>query len=162
MLCFQKLLSMVNIIFWFWKFCDYISRKHRELVGNGILHHDNACPHVATSFQQCLSECINNIMPHLLYSPDFSPYDLRLFSMLKLHGKKFCTNSEVIPTVQGSVKQFPEKSFSTCFKKCVEWLDYCISSGGSTLKKNGLFFAVNLFLDYLPFFSWFLWNTLYM
>lgn len=117
---------------------QHISRKRHELVGNWTLHHDNARPHVATSVQQYLSKCNIKIMPHPPYSPDLAPCDFWLFPTLKekLRGRKFNTDSEVISAVEGSLKQLPEKGFSTCFEKWVERWDRCISSDGRYFEKE--------------------------
>lgn len=55
-----------------WKFLQYISRKHHEIIRNWTLLHKNARPHVATSIYQYLSKCISKIMMHSLCNSDFT------------------------------------------------------------------------------------------
>ena len=71
-------------------------------------------------------------MPHIPYSLDLAPYDFWLFELLKekLRVSKFNADSEVISPVQGSLKQFPEKVFCTCFEKWIERWDSCVLSEG--------------------------------
>lgn len=57
----------------------HISRKRPKLVRNWSLHHDNACPYIATYVQQYLKKCNIEIMPHPAYSPDLAPCDFWLF-----------------------------------------------------------------------------------
>ena len=93
---------------------QHISRKRQELIGNWILHHDNARPHVITS----VSNCIIKIMPNLFYSSDLALWDFWLLLILKekLRGRKFNTVSEVFSAVLSSLKKYPKISFSTYFE----------------------------------------------
>jgi histone-lysine N-methyltransferase SETMAR len=62
------------------------------------LHHDNALPHTSVLTQQFLAKQEMAVIPHLLYSPDLTPFDFFLFPKmkLKLKGRRFDTTEEIL------------------------------------------------------------------
>ena len=141
---------------------QYTSRKCQKLVGNWTLQHNNFNLHFVISIQQYLNKCPIKITPHPLYSLGLEPSDLWLFSTVKekLHGKKFNRDSEVISAVQVLWSIFHKKA-SLFVLKC--WLNngtdrYYLRE--NTLKRNVLFFAVNILLYFFLFYCQFLWNAL--
>ena len=110
------------------------------------LHYDNVRLrlYVIISVQQYLGKCNIKIISHHPYSLDLAPcdWDFWLFSTSKeeLRGKKFITDSEVILTVQGSLKQLPEKGFFVCFEKWIERVTVPYYLREDILKKKDLFY----------------------
>ena len=64
----------------------------------------------------------------------------------KLRGRKFNTNLEVISAEQGSLKQLPEKGFSTCFEKWAKRWTACLRE--RTLQKNDAEIYFLIFHDF--------------
>ena len=61
-----------------------VAEKRPELVGNFILHQDNAPPHKAQIVTEFLVEQGIEALRHPPYSPDLAPSDFWLFDTLKL------------------------------------------------------------------------------
>ena len=66
----------------------------------------------------------------------------------KLHGRKFYTDSEIISTVQNSLKQLLKKAFLLVLKSGLNNGTIACHLKKGTLKKNDLPFSVNIFLDF--------------
>jgi hypothetical protein len=62
-----------------------------------LLHHDNAPSHTSVLTQQFLAKYGMAVIPHPPYSPYLSPFDLFLFSKMKLKpkGRRFDTIEEI-------------------------------------------------------------------
>ena len=65
-----------------------VAEKRPELVGNFMLHQDNAPPHKARIVTEFLVEQGIETLRQLPYSPDLAPSDFWLFDTLKLSPRK--------------------------------------------------------------------------
>ena len=75
-------------------------------------------------------------MMHILLTAQISHRTIFLTLKEKLRDRIFNTEAKVISAVQCSSNQLHEIGFSSCFQKCVERWDRCISSKGRYLKKE--------------------------
>ena len=73
---------------------------------------------------------------HPPYSPDLSPCDCWLFSMLKKHlpGKNFDTRLEIGFAIHKYLKEIPEEEYKKTFYCWIERLKRCIQAKGSILR----------------------------
>ena len=95
------------------------------------------------------------------YSHDLVPCDFWLFLTLKEKqcSRKLNTDSEAISAMLCLLKLLPERA-ATCSFHYSFWKlwDHCISYEGRYLEIFFIFF-INIYLDFLWFYSQFLWNT---
>jgi len=89
-----------------------VAEKQPELVGNFILHQDNAPPHKARIVIEFLVEQRIETLRHPPYSPDLVPSDFWLFDTLKLslRGRQFPSRSSLGSAVYQSLKHIPKDS----------------------------------------------------
>jgi histone-lysine N-methyltransferase SETMAR len=92
-----------------------VAEKRPELVGNFILHQDNAPPHKARIVTEFLVEQGIETLRHPPYSPDLVPSDFWLFDTLKLslQGRQFPSRSAVYQ----SLKHIPKDSIKNAMKR---------------------------------------------
>jgi hypothetical protein len=84
-----------------------------------LLHHDNTPSHTSVLTQQFLAKFKLPVNPHPTYSPDLAPCDFFLFSYvkLKLKGRQFDANEEVLAISPGVLDILTEKNFQEPFQK---------------------------------------------
>jgi histone-lysine N-methyltransferase SETMAR len=89
-----------------------------ELVGNFILHQDNAPPHKARIVTEFLVEKGIETLRHPPYSPDLAPSDFWLFDTLKLslQGRQFPSRSSLGSAVYQSLKHIPKDPYKNAIK----------------------------------------------
>ena len=73
-------------------------------------------------------------VPHLPYSPDLAPYDLRLF--LKLRGCRYEMIEEMKEGVTNDIDMLTQYDFHWTFQKLLEWYNKCIAAGGDYFEGN--------------------------
>jgi len=93
------------------------AEKRPELVGNFILHQDNAPPHKARIVTEFLVEQGIQTVRHPPYSPDLAPSDFWLFDTLKLSlRRRFPSRSSLGSAVYQSLKHIPKDSYKNAMK----------------------------------------------
>jgi hypothetical protein len=53
--------------------------KHKEMLTNGVLQHNNAQPHTAAVSVETIKKLKFELLPHPIYSPDPGPSDHNIF-----------------------------------------------------------------------------------
>jgi len=91
-----------------------VAEKRPELVGNFILHQDNAPPHKARIVTEFLVEQGIEALRHPPYSPDH----FWLFDTLKLslRGRQFPSRSSLGSAVYQSLKHIPKDPYKNAMK----------------------------------------------
>jgi len=95
-----------------------VTEKRPELVGNFILHQDNAPPHKVRIVTEFLVEQGIETLRHPPYSPDLAPSNFWLFDTLKLslRGRQFPSRSSLGSAVYQSLKHIPKDSYKNAMK----------------------------------------------
>ena len=108
--------------------------------GNVRQNHDH--PDAAPSIQYYLIKCKIKILPHPPYNPDLVAFDFLLLSTLqeKFRARKFNMESNVISTVQDSLKQLPKKASFLVLESGLNDGTVADHLKKVTLKKNDFFF----------------------
>ena len=94
------------------------AEKRPELLGNFILHQDNAPPHKVRIVTEFLVEEGIETLRHPPYSPDLALSDFWLFDTLKLslRGRQFPSRSSLGSAVHQSLKHIPKDSYKKCYE----------------------------------------------
>jgi histone-lysine N-methyltransferase SETMAR len=79
-----------------------IHKEQRERLSQGVLLHDNTCPHSAANTKKTLQELKFEALDNPPYSPDLAPSDFHLFGPLKeaLRGHQFTGDDKMKEVVQ--------------------------------------------------------------
>jgi len=103
-----------------------------------ILHHDNASSHSAHKTNDFLKANNVELMTHCPYSPDLSPNDFFLFSLIKkkMRGKRFSTPEEAIDAFKMHVSEIPSSGWKNCFKDWFDRMKKCIDYKGEYFEKK--------------------------
>jgi transposase len=97
-----------------------------------LLHWDNARPHHSAEVHRYLEANHVSILRHPAYSPDLSPCDFWLFSVLKdrLAGQSYGTLSQMGTAVYHCLKVIPKEAYERCYQNWEEKLKLCIEQNG--------------------------------
>jgi [histone H3]-lysine36 N-dimethyltransferase SETMAR len=97
-----------------------------------LLHWDNARPHHSAEVHRYLEANGISVLRHPAYSPDLSPCDFWLFSILKdrLAGQSYSTPSQMGTAIYQCLKVLPKEAYQRCFENWEEKLKLCIEHGG--------------------------------
>ena len=116
-----------------------IRSKRRGLLSKVVLLHDNSRPHTAAHTAETIRKFTLEVMAHPPYSPDLSPSDYHLFSLLKeaLRGSRFTLDREVKETVHAWLTAQPKTFFSESIRKLVQQWPSALKSKGTMLKNDG-------------------------
>ena len=95
-----------------------VAEKWTELVGNIILHQDNAPPHKARIVTEFLVEQGIETLRHPPYSPDLASSDFWLSETLKLslQGRQFASRSSLGSAAYQSLKHISKVSYKNAMK----------------------------------------------
>jgi histone-lysine N-methyltransferase SETMAR len=102
---------------------------------------DNTRPHMATRTMETIQKLKWNVLAHPPYSPDLAPSDYHLFGPLKVDGKRFRKNEEVIQDVQERLHGQPRDFFLSSIRKLPDPWRKCIAKQESMLKSNNVSFG---------------------
>ncbi len=102
-----------------WDYCVSVLEKLLgHIVGQWILHHDNAHPHMAHLVQEWLERHDIAVMVHSAYSPDLASRNFWLYPTLKCDLRsQFFESDEVIHRIQKSLHAYPRPNFAKQLKK---------------------------------------------
>ena len=95
-----------------------------------MLHHDNAPCHTAISINEFLAGKNIPVVLQPLYSPDLSPCDFFLFSLLKNHlkGRHFGTMDNIQKGVTDELKGILAEAFQHCCEQWKQRLRRCVAA----------------------------------
>lgn len=102
------------------------------------LLHDNARPHIAGTVKAYLAECNVSVIDHPPYSPDLSPCDYFLFSLMtkKMAGQKHDDLDQLEQRLHGHFQTIPRARF---FRGMQEWrkrLQLVVAAEGDYFDEN--------------------------
>ena len=115
-----------------------IKRKRPDRnVGDVILLHDNARPHVARVVSDQIASWGWQVLKHPPYSPDLAPSDYHLFGPLKrgLAGQHFGNDNEVKEAVRQWLRCQPDSFFRQGIENLVVRWDKCLNTLGDYVEK---------------------------
>jgi len=99
---------------------DTVRRKRPELWENQtwMLHHDNVPADVTLLIRSYLAKLQTSVVPHLPYSPDWTPAEFFLFLKLKttLKGCRFQTIEEIQENAIRESRATAESAFQEAFQ----------------------------------------------
>ena len=110
-----------------------IKSKCPGMLTDGIVLHDNACPHTANLARDKLQRFGWETLQHPPYIPDFSPCDFHIFGDLKKdsRGRRFHSDEEVQEWVRLWIHQRPTSFYETGIEHLVSQWDKCINTSGN-------------------------------
>lgn len=112
---------------------SYYRRQLAGLLRNGVvLLHDNDRLHISHETKSLLQKFKWEIVEHPVYSPDLSPYDFHLFSVLKkeLKGKHFHSDDEAKNAVTKRLRSQPKKFYEQGINVLPKQRDNCLQIYG--------------------------------
>ena len=94
-----------------------IDKNRPGMLQTAILHHDNAPPHRAAQTTVTIKRLGFEFLDHYPYSPDLTPCDFFLFSLIKsvLRGTRFEDIADRLVAVQQATAEIPVNSYRECF-----------------------------------------------
>jgi len=107
-------------------------RVRPSIANNWMLHHDNACCHMAISVIEFLAKKAIPVVLHPPYSPDLSPCTF-LFQKLKFYfkGRHFGTVENIEKAVTDQLKAIPLSDFQRYYDEWEQRLRRCVVSQGN-------------------------------
>ena len=131
-----------------------VAEMRPELVGNFILHQDNAPPHKARIVTEFLVEQGIETLRHPPYSPDLAPSDFLFSDTLKLslHGREFPSRWSPGSAVYRSLNTYLKTLVKMLWKVSWAW-QWCLDKEGHYVENYLLcyrwFYAIKYIWEYL-------------
>jgi hypothetical protein len=125
------------------------SKRTGMLRNGGVLHHNNARPHLAAAYVETIRKLKFGLLPHPEYSPKLPPPVYHIIRPLKdaLRGRRFENDEEVEDEVHTWLRAKPKTLFADGIRKLVDGNNKCVKI---TSKNISIYVLVYLFYNKLP------------